>query len=270
MIEINKHPGRRILELGCGNNRHPAADVATDIRFIQGVTDFPCNFEEPLPISSEDFDCVLCLFALEHLSYPKVPAFLREVYRILKAGGKAVFAIPNTQAQTQWIANNPNGWDGKDIATASSELLYGSQTYAENSHKAYFSPEIAVKLFRDAGFSSVLTSPYNERGTDLVVEAMKARFDETQTNILGSNVRSVNNGSHSENVHRNAQDERSPESSVPDQKEGVPLIPDADKSILASAEGKFRRQIGHYLVVSNDQGEFEREVKQAEEMLKSP
>jgi predicted SAM-dependent methyltransferase len=171
-ITINKEPGGRILELGGGQNRHPASDVNVDVRPGPGV-DFVANFEDHLPIRDRDFEGVFCQYALEHISYPKLPRFLKEVLRVLKPGGKAVFVVPNTLAQLNWIQNNPQGWDNKDLFTAASELLFGTLDYPENSHKAFLSPDIATKLFTEAGFENIVIQEYNERLTDMCVSAAR-------------------------------------------------------------------------------------------------
>lgn len=173
MIQINKQPGQRILELGGGANRNPSADVNVDARQVDGV-DFVVDFESSdWPISSNEFDCVLAHFVLEHVSYKAVPNFLKESIRILKPGGQFICAVPNTEAQMKWALEHPEGWDGKDMFTSASEKLFGSQDYVQNAHKSFFSPAVAIDLFQRAGFCDIVTSPYGERQTDLAVQAVK-------------------------------------------------------------------------------------------------
>ena len=187
MITINKQPGQRILELGGGANRNPAADVNVDLRSVEGV-DFAVNFEEPnWPIGSEEFDAVLSHFSLEHLSYAKLRQALKEILRVLKPGGRVIVAVPNTEAQHQWIAKNPNGWDGKNLFDSASELLFGSQDMAQdaNSHKSYWSPSIAQNLFSEAGFESIVTAAYGARDTDLSIVATKPVQRVDQSTVVG-------------------------------------------------------------------------------------
>lgn len=172
MLQLTKPPGVRVLELGGGNNRHPMSDVNVDVR--QGPqTDFTADFEAPLPIADADFEVVYCAYCLEHVTWRKVPAFLSEVYRVLKTPGKAVFLVPNTEAQLKWVQSHPEGWDGKSFFESASGVLFGDCDYPENSHKAFLSPDVVHKLFTDAGFSAVQTRPHGERNTDLLVEALK-------------------------------------------------------------------------------------------------
>lgn len=172
MLELRTKPGEKLLELGGGDNPHPACECNVDVRPGPKVH-FSCDFNGPLPMQDSEWDGVLCQYALEHVSFRAIPGFLKEVLRILKPGGKAVFVVPNTEQQLQWIIKNPDGWDGKKTFEAASELLYGSQDYPENSHKAWLCPDTATDLFRGAGFNSVNVQPFNERGTDMIVEAVK-------------------------------------------------------------------------------------------------
>ena len=136
MIQFDKKPGSKILELGGGDNPHPHSDVRVDVR--RGPhTHFEANFEEPLPISTGEFDGVYCGYCLEHLSWRKVPQFLSEVLRVLKPGGSAIFLIPDTAAQIKWISENPDGWDGKDSFQSFSCVLFGDCDYPENSPASF-------------------------------------------------------------------------------------------------------------------------------------
>lgn len=175
-IELRTKPGEKIIELGGGAcpRFRPNVDVRPcyDAQGNQTV-DFTADFNQSLPIQSEEWDGVFCQFALEHISYTKVPGFLAEVFRILKPGGKAVFVIPNTEAQVHWILNHSQGWDGKDFFNSASEKLFGTQDYPENSHKCYFNALTAHELFHTAGFNQVQVSPYGERQTDMVVQAVR-------------------------------------------------------------------------------------------------
>lgn len=155
-------PGHKVIELGGGDAPlfHPNVDTRYGV-----ATDFTANFEEPLPITSEEWDGVFCKFALEHISWRKVPGFLIEVHRILKPGGVAVFVTANAEAQMRWALARGD-WDEK-IA----QCLGGDQDYADNAHKAFFNPAYLARLFREAGFMRVLVLPFGELQTDLIVEA---------------------------------------------------------------------------------------------------
>ena len=177
MIDIKNIPaGARCIELGGGENPRfrPNVDVrpCTDANG-NGTVDFTANFEEPLPISSDEWDLVYSHFAIEHISWRKVPQFLAEVFRITKPGGAVVMAMPDTLAQMHWTLQHLDGWDGHDLFESASCVLYGDQTYSDNAHKAYFDNRSAHKLFHAAGFTDIDIRAYGERKTDMLVTARK-------------------------------------------------------------------------------------------------
>jgi predicted SAM-dependent methyltransferase len=169
---VNLPQGAKVLELGGGEQRHSAATCNVDIRPGPGV-DFSADFNAPLPLKDDEWDLIICQYCLEHLSWRKVRPFLKEVHRILKAGGHVIFTVPNTEAQIAWAKAHPNGWDGRDAFDSISGVLYGDQDYSDNTHKIYMSPAIAQTLFTEAGFTNVLTQAYGERDTDLAIRANK-------------------------------------------------------------------------------------------------
>lgn len=170
-----KNPTDQLLELGGGNN--PLIRPNCDVRPGPSV-DIVADFNQPLPFPDCQWDGILCQFALEHVSWPRIIPFLQEVFRITKPGGMAVFAVPNTEAQFHWALNNPSGWDGKGPFESASELIFGSQDYPENHHKAYFSPGIATMLFEAVGFKDVVVEPYNERKTDMIIKAVRPELSK--------------------------------------------------------------------------------------------
>ena len=189
MIGVRRNPYERLLELGGGANPyvHPQCmggrDVHIDIRMVnnaagQQCVDIVADLNKPLPITSDEFDACISIFCLEHVSYRNVPLLLSEVWRVIKPGGRVVFVTPNTEQQMRWIAEHPEGWDGHTAFDSMSCVLFGDQDYAENSHRAYFSPEIVSSLFQQAGFEGIITQPFGERGTDLCVEAKKPGVHE--------------------------------------------------------------------------------------------
>lgn len=177
-ITIRKKQGDRILELGGGANPNPSCDCNVDVRpcyDAQGnsTVHFTCDFNNELPIRSEEWDGIFSQYCLEHISWRKTKLHISEIFRILKNGGKAIVVVPNTEAQIRWIENHPEGWDGKDDFESFSCVLYGDQDYPENSHKCYLSPSIITRLFREIGFDKIVVQFYGERNTDMLIEATK-------------------------------------------------------------------------------------------------
>ena len=69
--------------------------LAADARLVfRDQARFIAARGQELPFVSEAFDGVLCMNALHHL--PSYADALREIYRILKPGGRAVFSEPGT------------------------------------------------------------------------------------------------------------------------------------------------------------------------------
>jgi len=177
-------PEDRYLELGGGANPivtptcRGGHDVNVDVRACYDAngnitTDFTADFNEPLPIQDNDFDGVISVFSLEHVSWRKVKDFIKEMHRVIKAGAKAIVVTANTEAQIKHIQDNPNGWEDRDIFMSASCTLFGDMDYPENSHRSYFSPTILTQLFQEAGFENIVVQPYGAINTDLVLEAVK-------------------------------------------------------------------------------------------------
>lgn len=176
MINFTIPSDWKVLELGGGANRHPRSNVNVDVRMEPGV-DFTVDFNKPewSEISSNEFDMVLSIFCLEHISWRNIPNFLKQTFRVVKSGGKVLFVIPNTQAQMQHILSKPE-FDGDE-----GSMLFGTLDYPENSHRAAFSPVSATKLFTEAGFVNIVVTPFGALKTDMVVEAFKPKEEIKET-----------------------------------------------------------------------------------------
>lgn len=163
---------KMIIELGGGNNPqfHPNLDVKPG----PGV-DIVANLEEPLPILDAEYDMAVCNYTLEHLSWRKVKSFLKEVVRILKIEGKFVVVTANLKEQAKMIVNRK--WGDPSDEFFESRLIFGDQDYSDNTHKCGFSPELAVKWFRRAGFGDILVEHHPNCPTDMVITATKPMLD---------------------------------------------------------------------------------------------
>jgi predicted SAM-dependent methyltransferase len=159
--------GQKLIELGGGNR--PLIRPNVDIR--PGPTvDIVADLGKPLPLESETYDGVYSQYALEHISWREVRGFLKETYRVLRPGGRAVFVTANLLEQAKrLVQRDEEGWEDTDVC-----MVFGDLDYPENSHKCGFSPEFAFRLFREAGFQDVLIVPHGEFKTDMIVEAKKA------------------------------------------------------------------------------------------------
>ena len=92
----------RLLDLGCGNVPYYEMykDYVDDNICIDWEStyhknqflDYAFDLNKPLPIENEQFDSIILSDVLEHIRYPEV--LLKEMYRLLKPGGKAIINVP--------------------------------------------------------------------------------------------------------------------------------------------------------------------------------
>ena len=158
------------IEIGGGDRpmycRKYGTGINLDVRPMETV-DIVCDFEKPLPLPSNEYDMVYSAFCVEHVSWRNIRNLIREMYRVLKANGKAVIITANLLEQCKVVANS-QVWDENFSC-----MIFGNLDYAENSHRSGFSPEYAVKLFKEAGFTTVDVAPLPQCKTDISIQAIK-------------------------------------------------------------------------------------------------
>lgn len=159
----------KIIELGGG--AMPQFQPNVDVRQCfdadgRPTVAFTADFDKPLPITSDEWDIVFSRYAIEHITWRAIGGFVSEIHRILKPGGTAVIVTANAAAQMRWALKQD--WDERI-----SQCLGGDQDYSDNTHKVFFNPAWAARLFRERGFSRVIVYPHGEIGTDMVIEALK-------------------------------------------------------------------------------------------------
>ena len=108
-------PGTRVLDIGCGPGDF-TSDFSDSGALVTGVDFAPemirvarerfpeVRFEvadaESLPFDDGSFDVVVGAYFVHHLARPEV-AF-REIFRVLRSGGRFVFVIPIQEAQASF------------------------------------------------------------------------------------------------------------------------------------------------------------------------
>jgi len=159
---LNAVPGLRALELGCGSGvfleraaTSRASVVAVDLsiemlaqvraKLGQHTRDRPrllCADGERLPFRDESFDVVFGSSILHHL---RLPTALRELHRVLRPGGRLVFAEPNLLNPHIALAYHvfPRKWSGF------------------SPDEQAFSRFRARRLAWEAGFVDVSSEPYD-------------------------------------------------------------------------------------------------------------
>ena len=73
-----------------------SADLPHEIRWIEG------DLNEPLPQPPSSFDTVIAAEVIEHLENPR--AVCRELFRLLRPGGRAVLSTPNNESWRSLVA----------------------------------------------------------------------------------------------------------------------------------------------------------------------
>lgn len=105
-VEAAKRVEGRVLEIGTGTGYgvefiapHAERYVTLDKCRSEELPQMPSNVEfvqcavPPLPFEDESFDCVVSFQVIEHIKCDK--EFVREVYRVLKPGGRFIVSTPN-------------------------------------------------------------------------------------------------------------------------------------------------------------------------------
>ena len=160
----------KVLELGGGSNPVCPGWTNLDYRKLPGV-DIVADLNEPLPVEDGIYDGVFSSYLIEHLSWRKVRDLIKETYRVLKTGGKAVFITANLLEQAKKLVETEE-WNDDLLC-----MLFGDQNYEGgdwvfNAHHCGFSPQYAVKLFNEAGFE-VGVKVHPDCKTDMVIVATK-------------------------------------------------------------------------------------------------
>ncbi|HEY1869534.1 MAG TPA: class I SAM-dependent methyltransferase [Chitinophagaceae bacterium] len=81
-----------VLELGSGPAKRIAEAITVDMLDMEGI-DIVCNMDEGFPfLEDESVDEIYSFHFLEHVK--DVNVMMREIYRVLKKGGKNIGAVP--------------------------------------------------------------------------------------------------------------------------------------------------------------------------------
>ena len=113
VVDRHTAPGAHILDIGCGHadflqpiyakTRHVVGcdpDHAA-LRLNTTLAARATGLADDLPFADARFDAAVMVFVLEHLEQP-ARAF-REIHRVLKPGGKAIFLTPNAWNYNTWL-----------------------------------------------------------------------------------------------------------------------------------------------------------------------
>ena len=137
--------GARVLDLGCGEGyvgRQILARGATAVHGIDISSEMIENAKAQVPAGREDgldyavgdawdlarcsddqFDLVLCVFLFNYLERAQMTATMQEVARVLRPGGRFIFAVPHPSLAFQrpeerpfYFSRGEHGYfDGRDV-----------------------------------------------------------------------------------------------------------------------------------------------------------
>ena len=175
-------PTDRCVELGGGSK--PVLRPNLDMRQCydsngNSTVDIIADLNEPLPLKDNEWDGVFCSYMLEHISWRKIRKFISDVFRVLKHEGTAVFITANLLEQARYIASQPY-WEDENVCMIFGDQNYEGENWRANAHYTGFSPEFAGRLFKEAGFDSVIMIPWGALGTDMIIEAKKGTMNRKE------------------------------------------------------------------------------------------
>ena len=155
------------LNLACGTDSKPGW-INIDLLEEQGI-DLRLDLREPFPFSDLTAKTIYCEHFFEHLDFPGDAAeFLRESYRVLKAGGTISIGVPDTQWPLQSYVNGDTEYFefGKRVlghpAWCNTRLHQINFHFRQCSeHKYAYDYGTLVDVLEDVGFCDIIRREYD-------------------------------------------------------------------------------------------------------------
>ena len=160
------------LNLGCGDDVREGY-INIDVRKTKPnvlVIDLEKELLKAFP--DESADEIIAKDFIEHILWRRVEDLLKDIFRVLKRGGRLFIQVPDLEAIARKVILDPNfkygdleGWK------AISFWVYGAQDYEENYHRSGFTIPTLKKLLEGIGF--VVEKIENDGGTNIICHARK-------------------------------------------------------------------------------------------------
>jgi 2-polyprenyl-3-methyl-5-hydroxy-6-metoxy-1,4-benzoquinol methylase len=164
---VKRHIGsqKAVCDLGCGKEgiflRKISGIIKSGVGFDMEVNERQegnivireANLDNGVPLDDNSQDCVTSLAVIEHID--RHEDFAREIFRILKPGGRCILTTPAPRARVIWEF------------LVKCKLINLSEDIHE--HKKYFLDWELVDLFKKAGFSKVYSQKFQFGFNNLIV-----------------------------------------------------------------------------------------------------
>ena len=135
-----------MLHLGCGERYLPGF-LHVDSRKLSHI-DVVADIQDLSAFPDNSADMIYHVAVLEHIGRYDTVSTLSEWFRVLKPGGILRSSVPNFEA----IVEAYQKWGDMEMLLG---LLYGGQTYDENSHYTMFDRPYYTKCLTEAGFTGI-------------------------------------------------------------------------------------------------------------------
>lgn len=161
--------GGRILDVGCGDMYLATAlpeyswtGIDVNVEKAKGTAVAHDLMQTPYPLQAESFDGVICSEVLEHLFDMRVVH--KEIYRLLKKGGKYIMSTPNAE----WVENRYDNF---------AKIMFDPSRPWTLEHVRHYTPAIHEKYLKEAGFKIKAITGADAHFGDFFTQATKVLSD---------------------------------------------------------------------------------------------
>lgn len=143
-MEIPYEESKIVVDLGCGTRPRRKGIINVDIREMENV-DKVMDLRK-LKFATESIDMIISSDVIEHFGRWEIDSLLKEWFRVLKKGGKAMISTVDLGRTIEKMHEVPEKkW---------MDAIYGGQKYSMDFHKMGFTKKNIVEYFKRAGFQT--------------------------------------------------------------------------------------------------------------------